>query len=105
MSTIEDRLTTQVAAAVRERRQDAGLSLRAVARDLGMVSSAIYRYVPSRDDLLTRLIIDAYTSLGNTSINASQKGEAEMFDNLGSLAGFGGSNSIASKASAAIPFL
>ena len=42
----------------------AGLSLRAVARDLGMVSSAVYRYVPSRDDLLTRLIIDAYNSLG-----------------------------------------
>ena len=42
----------------------AGLSLRAVARDLGMVSSAVYRYVPSRDDLLTRLIIDADNSLG-----------------------------------------
>jgi len=42
----------------------AGLSLRAVARDLGMVSSAIYRYFPSRDDLLTRLIIDAYDALG-----------------------------------------
>jgi AcrR family transcriptional regulator len=43
----------------------AGLSLRAVARDLGMVSSAIYRYFPSRDDLLTRLIIDAYNGLGD----------------------------------------
>jgi AcrR family transcriptional regulator len=43
----------------------AGLSLRAVARDLGMVSSAIYRYFPSRDDLLTRLIIDAYESLAD----------------------------------------
>lgn len=43
----------------------AGLSLRAVARDLGMVSSAIYRYFPSRDDLLTRLIIDAYNSLAD----------------------------------------
>lgn len=42
----------------------AGLSLRAVARDLGMVSSAVYRYFPSRDDLLTRLIIDAYDALG-----------------------------------------
>ena len=42
----------------------AGLSLRAIARDLGMVSSAVYRYVASRDDLLTRLIIDAYNSLG-----------------------------------------
>ena len=27
----------------------AGLSLRAIARDLGMVSSAVYRYVASRD--------------------------------------------------------
>jgi|SRR5215469_14935442 len=42
----------------------AGLSLRAIARDLGMVSSAVYRYVSSRDDLLTKLIIDAYNSLG-----------------------------------------
>ena len=41
----------------------AGLSLRAVARDLGMVSSGIYRYVESRDELLTRLIVDSYTSL------------------------------------------
>ncbi|WP_436770799.1 TetR/AcrR family transcriptional regulator [Yinghuangia sp. YIM S09857] len=40
------------------------LSLRAVARELGMVSSALYRYFPSRDDLLTRLIIDAYDGLG-----------------------------------------
>jgi len=44
----------------------AGLSLRAVARDLGMVSSAIYRYFPSRDDLLTRLIIDSYNSLADS---------------------------------------
>jgi AcrR family transcriptional regulator len=42
----------------------AALSLRAIARDLGMVSSAVYRYVASRDDLLTRLIIDAYDALG-----------------------------------------
>ncbi len=40
------------------------LSLRAIARDLGMASSAIYRYFRSRDELLTRLIIDAYDSLG-----------------------------------------
>ncbi|MGH3244381.1 MAG: TetR/AcrR family transcriptional regulator [Spirillospora sp.] len=42
----------------------AGLSLRAVARELGMASSAIYRYVPSRDDLLTLLIIDGYNAVG-----------------------------------------
>ena len=41
-----------------------GLSLRAVARELGMVSSALYRYFPSRDELLTALIIDAYDALG-----------------------------------------
>ncbi len=42
----------------------AGLSLRAIARDLGMVSSAIYRYFASRDELLTALIINAYDQLG-----------------------------------------
>jgi AcrR family transcriptional regulator len=41
-----------------------GLSLRAVARELGMVSSALYRYFPSRDELLTALIIDAYDAIG-----------------------------------------
>jgi AcrR family transcriptional regulator len=43
----------------------AALSLRAIARDLGMVSSGIYRYVASRDELLTQLIIRAYTSLAD----------------------------------------
>jgi AcrR family transcriptional regulator len=43
----------------------AGLSLRAVARDLGMVSSAVYRYVASRDELLTLLLVDAYTELAD----------------------------------------
>jgi AcrR family transcriptional regulator len=43
----------------------AGLSLRAVARDVGLVSSAVYRYVPSRDALLTELIIEAYDSLAD----------------------------------------
>jgi AcrR family transcriptional regulator len=43
----------------------AALSLRAVARDLGMASSAVYRYFPSRDALLTALIIEAYDALGD----------------------------------------
>lgn len=50
------------------------LSLRAVARELGMVSSAVYRYVPSRDDLLTLLIVDAYDALGA----AAEKAEAKV---------------------------
>lgn len=43
----------------------AALSLRAVARDLGVVSSAVYRYVASRDDLLTLLVVACYTELGD----------------------------------------
>src|SRR5580698_8845728 len=50
------------------------LSLRAVARELGMVSSALYRYYPSRDDLLTALIIDAYDALGDAAERAIAAG-------------------------------
>lgn len=42
----------------------AALSLRSVAREVGMVSSAVYRYVASRDELLTRLIVEAYDAVG-----------------------------------------
>jgi AcrR family transcriptional regulator len=52
----------------------AALSLRAVARELGMVSSAVYRYVASRDELLTLLIVRAYDSLGE----AAEKAEARV---------------------------
>jgi AcrR family transcriptional regulator len=43
----------------------AGLSVREIARELGMVSSAVYRYVSSRDELLTLLLIDAYSELAD----------------------------------------
>lgn len=43
----------------------AELSLRAIAREVNIVSSAIYRYYASRDDLITDLIIDAYASLAD----------------------------------------
>jgi AcrR family transcriptional regulator len=39
------------------------LSLRAIARELNLVSSAIYRYFGSRDELITALIIDAFNDL------------------------------------------
>lgn len=50
----------------------AQLSLRAVARELGMVSSAVYRYVSSRDELLTLLIIESYDALGEVAEAASE---------------------------------
>ncbi|MER5461708.1 TetR/AcrR family transcriptional regulator [Streptomyces sp. NPDC002668] len=74
MTTIRgarERARIEVTAAIKDeaRRQLAAegaakLSLRAVARELGMVSSALYRYFPSRDDLLTALIVDAYAAVG-----------------------------------------
>ena len=42
------------------------LSLREIARDMDMVSSALYRYFASRDELLTALIVDSYDDLGAT---------------------------------------
>jgi AcrR family transcriptional regulator len=60
-------LTEEIKRLAREQMRTDGaanLSLRAIARDLDMASSAIYRYFPSRDDLLTALIIDAYDELG-----------------------------------------
>jgi len=48
------------------------LSLRAVARELGMVSSAVYRYFPSRDELLTALIIDAYDAVADAAERAER---------------------------------
>jgi AcrR family transcriptional regulator len=57
----------------------AALSLRAIARDVGMVSSAVYRYFPSRDDLLTALIVESYDELGD----AVEAAEARAGDDLG----------------------
>jgi AcrR family transcriptional regulator len=51
----------------------AALSLRAVARSLGMPSSGIYRYFATRDELLTRLIVEAYDSVGEAT-EGSQAG-------------------------------
>ncbi|GII94637.1 TetR/AcrR family transcriptional regulator [Sinosporangium siamense] len=42
------------------------LSVNAIARDLGMRGPSLYRYFPSRDALITELLIDAYTDLGDT---------------------------------------
>ncbi|MEI6180697.1 MAG: TetR/AcrR family transcriptional regulator [Chloroflexales bacterium] len=46
------------------------LSLRAIARELGITAPAIYNYFPRRDDLVTALIIEAYTSFGDSQLAA-----------------------------------
>ncbi|HEX9041679.1 MAG TPA: TetR/AcrR family transcriptional regulator [Trebonia sp.] len=82
-ATARERVRAELSREIKEeaRRQLAasgadGLSLRAVARELGMVSSALYRYYPSRDDLLTALIIDAYNALGAAAEDAIAAGQA-----------------------------
>jgi AcrR family transcriptional regulator len=59
--------TEKILAAARAQLAEVGaaaLSLRAVTREVGLVSSAVYRYFPSRDELLTALIIEAYDAVG-----------------------------------------
>jgi AcrR family transcriptional regulator len=46
------------------------LSLRAIARELTISAPAIYNYFPDRDALVTALIIDAYTSFGDSQLKA-----------------------------------
>jgi AcrR family transcriptional regulator len=63
-------LTTEITEAARRQLAEVGpadLSLRAISRELGMASSALYRYFPSRDALLTRLIVDAYDAVGEAA--------------------------------------
>lgn len=81
--TIRERARAELTREIKEaaRRQLAAegaqrLSVRAVARELGMVSSALYRYFPSRDDLLTALIVDAYDALGASAEAAAGAGRS-----------------------------
>ncbi|MFF2402506.1 TetR/AcrR family transcriptional regulator [Streptomyces goshikiensis] len=86
MSTVRgarERARIEVTAAIKDEARRmlaaegaAKLSLRAVARELGMVSSALYRYFPSRDELLTALIVDAYDSVGAAAEEADARARA-----------------------------
>jgi AcrR family transcriptional regulator len=74
-------LTAEITDAARRQLAEVGaaaLSLRAVAREVGMVSSAVYRYFPSRDELLTRLIIDGYDDLGAAAEDADKPSAAPI---------------------------
>ncbi|MFT4083031.1 MAG: WHG domain-containing protein [Nocardioides sp.] len=57
----------------------AALSLRAIARELGVVSSAVYRYVASRDELLTLLVIDGYDELADAVAGATAEVDTDDF--------------------------
>jgi AcrR family transcriptional regulator len=73
-------LLSEIKRLAREQLAETGasaISLRQIARDLDMVSSAIYRYYPSRDELLTALIIEAYDALGETAEAADRQAVAK----------------------------
>ncbi len=66
----------------------AGLSLRAIGREMNITAPAIYNYYPSLDDLITALIMDAFSDLANSmeaarvniaSTNCTPKIEAMLF--------------------------
>lgn len=41
------------------------ISLNAIAREMGMTGPALFRYVPNRDALVTMLVVEAFTDLGD----------------------------------------
>ena len=57
-----------------------GLSMRAVAREVGLVSSAVYRYFPTREALLTAMIIESYGHLAAALEAAAAGAAAETAD-------------------------
>ncbi|HUH97731.1 MAG TPA: TetR/AcrR family transcriptional regulator [Anaerolineales bacterium] len=63
------------------------LSLRAIARDLKITAPAIYNYFPDRDALVTSLIIEAYTSFGDSQLAARDAVPAQ--DLIGRLTAIG----------------
>src|SRR5580698_1899335 len=69
-------LSTEILAVARAQLAEQGaaaLSLRSIARDLGMVPSALYRYFNGRDALLSALILGAYTSLADQAEAAAEE--------------------------------
>lgn len=75
-------MTAQILAAARAEIAEhggGGLSMRAVAREVGLVSSAIYRYFPTREALLTAMIIESYEHLAERLAAVSPTRPAERW--------------------------
>jgi AcrR family transcriptional regulator len=62
LATVEE--VKSVARGLMAREGTSSLNLRAIAREMGMTPSALYRYFSSRDAILTALIVDAYDDVG-----------------------------------------
>jgi AcrR family transcriptional regulator len=78
-------LTNEILAVARAQLAEQGaaaLSLRSIARDLGMAPSALYRYFDGRDALLSALILGAYTSLADEAEEAAETAHRSGGDDL-----------------------
>ena len=53
-----------------------GLSINAIAKELGVSGPALYRYFANRDELLTELIVDAYDDLADALAGAVEAAAA-----------------------------
>lgn len=56
----------------------AGLSLRAIAREMGVTAPAIYHYYPRLEDLITALLVDAFNSLGDAMAQAASDAQLSL---------------------------
>jgi AcrR family transcriptional regulator len=77
---VREELTREIKEAARAELAESGagaLSLRAVARRMEMVPSALYRYFDSRDALLTALVIDAYRAIATVATEADERAGSE----------------------------
>ncbi|WP_158220474.1 TetR/AcrR family transcriptional regulator [Kineosporia sp. A_224] len=77
-ATLRSRRREEVLGAIRaaagaelEEQGAAALSLRAVARRVGLAPSALYRYFPGRDDLLTDLVVAAFDAQADAVVAAA----------------------------------
>src|SRR6476659_4489245 len=61
-----------------------GLSLNAIAKELGMTGPALYRYVASRDELLADLVVDAWEDLAD-ALERAANGNASAAERLGAI--------------------
>ncbi|MFI0901137.1 TetR/AcrR family transcriptional regulator [Streptomyces sp. NPDC020983] len=82
--TPRERYRAQLRAEIKERAWEQiatagapGLSLNAIAKQMGMSGPALYRYFAGRDELITELIRDAYRSLAD-AIGAAAAAGADL---------------------------
>jgi AcrR family transcriptional regulator len=63
------------AAALRQLAEEGveGISLNAIAKELGMTGPALYRYVTSRDELLADLVVDAWEEMADALERAAEE--------------------------------